>query len=43
MSEEDIPSNPLRVLAEAEDVGNILVDSNLVQIQAEARVIGGIC
>ena len=42
LSEEDILPNPLRILAEAGDVGNILVDSNLVQIQAEARVIGGI-
>ena len=42
MSEEDILPNPLRILAEADDVGEILVDSNLVQIQAEARVIGGI-
>ena len=42
MTEENILPNPLRILAEAKDVGNILVDSNLVQIQAEARVIGGI-
>ena len=42
MIEEDILPNPLRILGEAGDVGDILVDSNLVQIQAEARVIGGI-
>ena len=42
LSEEDILPNPLRILAEAKDVGDILVDSILVQIQAEARVVGGI-
>ena len=42
MSEEDIISKPLRILAKAKDVGDILVDSKLVQIQAEARVVGGI-
>ena len=41
LSEEDILPNPLRILAEAGDVGEILVASNLVQIQAEARIIGG--
>ena len=42
MSEDNILPNPLRILAEAKDVGDILVDSKLVQIQAEARVVGGI-
>ena len=37
LSEEDILPNPLRILAEAEDVDTILIDSNLVQIQAEAE------
>ena len=41
MSEEDILPNPLRILAEAKDVDDILVHSNLVQIQAKARVVGG--
>ena len=41
MREED-PPNPLKILAEAKDVDDILVDSILVQIQAETRVIGGI-
>ena len=42
MSEEDILPNPLKILAEAKDVDDILVDSILVQIQAEARVGDGI-
>ena len=41
MKEEDILPNPLRILAEAGVVGDILLDFNLVQIQAEARIIGG--
>ena len=41
MSEEVILQNPLRILAEAGVVSDILVDSNLVQIQVEARIIGG--
>ena len=41
MREEDILPNPLRILAEAGVVDDILVDSNIVQIQAEARIIGG--
>ena len=39
MREED-PPNPLKILAEAKEVDDILVDSILVQIQAEARVVG---
>ena len=42
LSEEDILPNPSRILAEARDVGNNLVDSKLVEIQAQARVVGGI-
>ena len=42
MSEEDILPKPSRILAEARDVGNNLVDSKLVEIQTEARVVGGI-
>ena len=40
--EKNILPNPLRILAEAKDVDDILVDSILVQIQAEARVVSGI-
>ena len=42
MSEEVILPKPLEDPTEAGVVGNISVDSNLVQIQAEARIIGGI-
>ena len=42
MREDDILPNPLKILAEAKDVDDILVDSILVQIQAEARVVSGI-
>ena len=42
LCEDDILPNPSMILAEAKDVDNILVDSILVQIQAEARVVSGI-
>ena len=42
MSEEYVLPNLSRILVEAKDVGDIFVDSKLVQIQAEARVVGGI-
>ena len=42
LSEENILPNPLRILAETRDVGDVLVGFKLNQIQAEAGVFGGI-
>ena len=41
MSGEDIVPNTSRILVEARDIGDNLVDSKLVEIQSEASVVGG--
>ena len=42
LSEEDILPDPSTILAEATNVGDNFVHSKLVEIQVEAKVVGGI-